>query len=87
MGSSLQKFRMRKKCGIAIVWSVSFFPFEMLGGAVSGKLFLLLLKIKSISLEVLGISTNEGNKYFNNYLEILWGIVEMLLLELMATKS
>lgn len=77
---------MRKKCGIAIVWSVSFFPFEMLGGAVSRKLFLLQLKInKSISLEDLGVSTNEGNN-FHNYLEILQGIFERLLLDLVATN-
>lgn len=87
MGSSLQKLGMREKCGIAIVWSVSFFPFEMLGGALSRKLFLLQPKInKSISLEDLGISTNEGNKNFHNYLEILQGIFERLLLELVAAK-
>lgn len=64
-----------------------FFPFEMLGGAVSGKIFLLQMKINgSISLGDLGILTNEGNKNFHNYLEILWGIFERLLLELVATK-
>lgn len=59
----------------------------MLGGAVSGKIFLLQMKINgSISLGDLGILTNEGNKNFHNYLEILWGIFERLLLELVATK-
>lgn len=45
---------------MAVVWSVSFFSFEMLGGVLSGKSFLLQLKInKSISLEDLGVSTSE----------------------------
>lgn len=86
-GSSLQKLGMRKKCEIAIVWSVSFFSFEMLGGGVSRKLFLLQLKInKSISLEDLGISTSEGNRNFHNSQEILRAIFERLLVELVATE-
>lgn len=59
----------------------------MLGGAVSRKIFLLQLKInKSISLGDLRILTSEGNKNFHNYLEILWGMSERLLQELVAAK-
>lgn len=75
VGSSLQKLVMRKKWGMAVVWSVSFFSFEMLGGVLSGKSFLLQLKInKSIPLEDLGVSTSELSQLSGGTIGYLWKV-------------